>query len=98
MRKTRSSTVPRRAHLRLHPQKEIERICDQRKGLKSRETAVVVELSADMYFHFFTAAMADSARIGLPPRTRALSTLPFELMVTSNRTVPPICRIFSTGG
>ena len=54
------------------------------------ETVVVVVVSADIYFHFLTAVTADSARMGFPPSTLALSTVPWGVIVTSNRTVPPI--------
>ena len=59
---------------------------------------VVVEFSAVAYFHFLTAVTADSARIGFPPSTLALSTVPLGVIVTSNRTVPPIYRILNTDG
>lgn len=62
------------------------------------ETVVVVAVWAGIYFHFLTAVTADSARMGFPPSNFALSTVPWGVIVTSNRTVPPICRILNTGG
>jgi hypothetical protein len=62
------------------------------------ETVCVVAVWADAYLHFLTAVTADSARMGFPPSTFALSTVPWGVIVTSNRTVPPIWRILNTGG
>ncbi len=62
------------------------------------KTVCVVAIWAAIYFHFLTAATADSARMGFPPSTFALSTVPWGVIVTSKRTVPPICRILKTGG
>ena len=60
-------------------------------------SALVRDLPA-AYTHCFTAAAADSPRIGLPPSSSTFSTFPFAEIDTCKRTVPPMLSRFSVSG
>lgn len=60
------------------------------RGTKSSFTSKVSVLSPGAYFHCFTASVAASTRIGLPPTGVMVFTFPFGVTTTVNLTTPPI--------
>src|SRR6476661_4817450 len=68
------------------------------RGTKSSFTSKVSVLSAGAYFHCFTASVAASTRIGLPPTGVTAFTFPAGVTTIDNLTTPPISWVLRYSG
>src|SRR6266852_280551 len=68
------------------------------EGSNLRETASLVSVELDSYFHCFTAFSAAGTKIGLPPSVSIFATEPEGFTTATSRTIPPIPFDFNSTG